>query len=99
MNDLDLFPNNLDTPSKYMIVDKSESAINGLKLLHFLRSKNIPCILYPDNTKLKKQLKYAHSNKIPLVVFIKEDFSSEMKVELKNMDSGEQKEYLLSDIL
>ena len=26
-------------------------------------------------------------------------FSSEMKVELKNMDSGEQKEYLLSDIL
>jgi histidyl-tRNA synthetase len=98
MNDLDLFPNNLDTPSKYMIVDKSESAINGLKLLHFLRSKNIPCILYPDNTKLKKQLKYAHSNKIPLVVFIKEDFSSEMKVELKNMDSGEQKEFLLSDI-
>ena len=98
MNDLDLFPNNLDTPSKYMIVDKSESTINGLKLLHFLRSKNIPCILYPDNTKFKKQLKYAHSNKIPLVVFIKEDFSSEMKVELKNMDSGEQKEYLLSDI-
>jgi histidyl-tRNA synthetase len=99
MNDLDLFPNNLDKPSKYMIVDKSESAINGLKLLHFLRSKNIPCILYPDNIKLKKQLKYAHSNKIPLVIFIKEDFSSEMKVELKNMDSGEQKEYLLSDVL
>ena len=49
--------------AKYMIVDKSESAINGLKLLHFLRSKNIPCILYPDNIKLKKQLKYAHSNK------------------------------------
>jgi histidyl-tRNA synthetase len=48
---------------------------------------------------LKKQLKYAHSNKIPLVVFINEDFSSEMKVELKNMDSGQQKEYLLSDIL
>ena len=68
-------------------------------LLNFLRSKNVPCILYPDNTKLKKQLKYAHSNKIPLVVFIKEDFSSEMKVELKNMDSGEQKVYLLSDIL
>ena len=81
-----------------MIVDKSESSINGLKLLQFLRSENIPCILYPDNTKLKKQLKYANSNKIPLVVFIKEVFSSEMKVELKNMDSGEQKEYLLSDI-
>ena len=99
MNDFNLFPDNLETPSKYMIVDQSESSINGLKLLDFLRSKNIPCILYPDNTKLKKQLKYAHSNKILLVVFIKEDFSTEMKVELKNMDSGEQKVYLLSDIL
>ena len=88
MNDLDLFPNNLDTPSKYMIVDKSESAINGLKLLHFLRSKNIPCILYPDNIQLKKQLKYAHSNKIPLVVFLKEDFSSEIKVDLINIDTS-----------
>jgi histidyl-tRNA synthetase len=47
---------------------------------------------------LKKQLKYANSNKIPFVIFISGDFSSEMKVELKNMDSGEQKEYLLSDI-
>ncbi len=99
MNDLNLFPDNLDKPFKYMVVDQSESSINGLKLLYLLRSKNIPCILYPDNTKLKKQLKYAHSNKIPFVVFIKENFSSEMKVELKNMDSGKQKEYLLSDIL
>jgi histidyl-tRNA synthetase len=47
---------------------------------------------------LKKQLKYAHSNKIPLVVFINRDFSSEMKVEVKNMDTGEQKDYLLSDL-
>ena len=99
MNDLNLFPENLETPSKYMIIDQSESSINGLKLSNLLRSKNISCVLYPDNTKLKKQLKYAHSKKIPFVVFIKEDFSLDMKLELKNMDSGEQKEYLLSDIL
>ena len=99
MIDLNLFPDNLDKPSRFMIVDQSESSINGLKLLHFLRSENLECILYPDNNKLKKQLKYAHSNKIPFVVFINENFSLDMKVELKNMDSGEQKEYLLSNIL
>ena len=99
MIDLNLFPNNLDKPSRFMIVDQSESSINGLKLLQFLRSENLECILYPGNNKLKKQLKYANSNKIPFVVFVKENFSLGMKVELKNMESGEQKEYLLSDIL
>tara|TARA_B100000768_G_scaffold179605_1_gene197685 strand:+ start:3961 stop:5295 length:1335 start_codon:yes stop_codon:yes gene_type:complete len=99
MIDLNLFPDNLDKPSRFMIVDQSESSINGLKLLHFLRSENLECILYPDNNKLKKQLKYANSNKIPFVVFVKENFSLGMKVELKNMESGEQKEYLLSDVL
>ncbi len=99
MIDLNLFPNNLDKPSRFMIVDQSESSINGLKLLQFLRSENLECILYPDNNKLKKQLKYANSKKIPFVVFVKENFSLGMKVELKNMESGEQKEYLLSDVL
>ena len=99
MKDLNLFPDNLDKPSKFMIVDQSESTIIGLQLLNFLRSKNVECILYPDNHKLKKQLKYAHSNKIPFVVFIKENFAVEMKVELKNMDSGEQNNSLLKDII
>jgi histidyl-tRNA synthetase len=67
--------------------------------LQFLRSKNIECILYPDDNKLKKQLKYANSNKIPFVVFIKENFSEDMIVELKNMDSGEQNNSLLMDII
>lgn len=99
MIDLNLFPDNLDKPSRFMIVDQSESSINGLKLLQFLRSENLECILYPGNNKLKKQLKYANSKKIPFVVFVKENFSLGMKVELKNMESGEQKEYLLSDVL
>ena len=99
MIDLNLFPDNLDKPSRFMIVDQSESSINGLKLLQFLRSKNIECILYPDDNKLKKQLKYANSNKIPFVVFIKENFSEDMIVELKNMDSGEQNNSLLMDII
>ena len=57
MNDLNFFPYNLSNPSKYMIVDQSESNINGLKLLQFIREKGINSILYPDDHKLKKQLK------------------------------------------
>ena len=98
MNDLNLFPDNLNTPSKYMIVDKSQSSINGLKIITFFKDQEYSLYSLSRQYQIKKQLKYAHSNKIPLVVFINQNFSSEMKVELKNMDTGEQKDYLLSDL-
>ena len=98
MNDLNLFPNDLDSPPKYMIIDQSDSAVNGLKLLNYLRSKNIDSILYPDNVKLKKQIKYAHLNKIPFVLFINKEFEINMTIELKNMDTGAQNELGISNL-
>lgn len=99
MNDLNLFPDNLSNPSKYMIVDQSESNINGLKLLQFIREKGINSILYPDDHKLKKQLKYANSMNIAFVIFIKEDFNLNMSVEIKDMDSGDQDTAILNQII
>ena len=98
MNDLNLFPNDLVSTPKYMIVDQTDSAINGLKLLNYLRAKNIHSILYPENTKLKKQVKYAHLNNIPFVLFIDKEFELNMSVELKNMDTGDQNECGISTI-
>jgi|TARA_Y100000385_G_C13061248_1_gene624504 histidyl-tRNA synthetase len=98
MNDLNLFPTNLDSPPKYMIIDQSKATINGLKLLKFLRAKNIASILYPEEVKLKKQIKYAHVNKIPFVIFLNKEFSSEILVELKNMDTGVQNECRISNL-
>ena len=99
MNDLNLFPDNLINPSKYMIVDQSESNINGLKLLQFIREKGVNSILYPDDHKLKKQLKYANSMNIAFVIFIKEDFNLNMSVEIKDMDSGDQDTAILYQII
>ncbi|MBL6871470.1 MAG: histidine--tRNA ligase [Flavobacteriales bacterium] len=99
MNDLNLFPDNLINPSKYMIVDQSESNINGLKLLQFIREKGVNSILYPDDHKLKKQLKYANSMNIAFVIFIKEDFNLNMSVEIKDMDSGDQDTAILNQII
>ena len=99
MNDLNLFPDNLSNPSKYMIVDQSESNINGLKLLQFIRKKGVNSILYPDDHKLKKQLKYANSMNIAFVIFIKEDFNLNMSVEIKDMDSGNQDTSMLNQII
>ena len=99
MNDLNFFPDNLSNPSKFMIIDQSESNINGLKLLQFIREKGVNSILYPEDHKLKKQLKYANSMNIAFVIFIKEDFNLNMSVEIKDMDSGNQDTSLLNQII
>jgi len=99
MNDLNFFPDNLSNPSKFMIIDQSESDINGLKLLQFIREKGVNSILYPDDHKLKKQLKYANSMNIAFVIFIKEDFNLNMSVEIKDMDSGNQDTSMLNQII
>ena len=98
MNEFNLFPNELGTSPKYMIIDQSDQSINGLQLLKYLRDKNISSILYPDNHKLKKQLKYANNNKISYVLFIKNNFDSKMNIELKNMDSGSQENISISKL-
>ena len=99
MNDLNFFPDNLSNPSKFMIIDQSESNINGLKLLQFIREKGVNSILYPEDHKLKKQLKYANSMNIAFVIFIKEDFNLNMSVEIKDMDSGNQDTSMLNQII
>jgi len=99
MNDLNFFPDNLSNPSKFMIIDQSESNINGLKLLQFIREKGVNSILYPDDHKVKKQLKYANSMNIAFVIFIKEDFNLNMSVEIKDMDSGNQDTSMLNQII
>ena len=90
MNEFSLFPSNLGISPKYMIIDQSDKPSNGLQVLKYLRDKDVSAILYPDRHKLKKQLKYANSVKIPYIVFIKDSFNSKMNIELKNMESGLQ---------
>ena len=55
--------------------------------------------MYPKEAKLKKQLNYAHLRSIPYVVILgSEEMQKEIFV-LKNMVSGEQREYPLAQML
>ena len=98
MNDLNLFPDGLDHSPKYMIIDQSGDSINGLKLLNYLRDREVSTILYTDEHKIKKQLKYAHLNNISFVVFINQEFHSKMQIELKDMKTGVQEQHEISNL-
>ncbi len=64
-----------------------------------LREKNVACVIYPDQAKMKKQMSYADSLKAPFVVVIGSDELKEKTVTLKNMVSGEQQKLSEQDFL
>ena len=46
--------------------------------------------IFPDASKMKKQMSYANAKGIPFVALVGENEMNEGKVTLKNMESGEQ---------
>ncbi len=55
-----------------------------------LRGQDIPTEVYPDLTKIKKQMAYADAKRIPYVAIIGENEMQTGQVMLKNMLTGEQ---------
>ncbi|MDU1890184.1 MAG: histidine--tRNA ligase [Dysgonomonas sp.] len=92
LNQLDLYPKDSIQNTQVLFVnfgEKEEAYI--LPLITKMRNSNISCEIYPESAKMKKQMSYADSNKIPYVAIIGENEINENKVTLKNMASGEQK--------
>jgi len=83
-----------------LFLNFDEAAVQRVfpKLLE-LRNRGISTELYPTAAKLKKQLNYADQKKIPWVVLIGSTELEKEEFVLKNMNSGEQTPYPLSDLV
>ncbi len=55
-----------------------------------LRAQGLNCEIYPDNTKLKKQFDYATKKGIPYFAIVGEEEINAGKVNVKNLETGEQ---------
>jgi len=99
MNKLSLFPSTITNSPSFMIINQSKKISNGFKLLNFLRKMKSSCFLYPDNHKLKKQLKYANDLNVKSVIFLHDDFSEDMMLDIKNMKTGMQQNIKLKDLM
>jgi histidyl-tRNA synthetase len=62
----------------------------ALPVLKKMRDSGISAVLYPDSSKLKKQMKYADDNSITYVVLVGDKEIENKTFTLKNMKSGEQ---------
>jgi histidyl-tRNA synthetase len=70
----------------------------ALKIIDQLRSLGVSSELYPDATKLKKQMSYADAKKIPYILIAGEDEIKNNNITIKNMSTGEQKTMPVKDL-
>ena len=99
LTDLDLFPEDFSHSTDLLFVNFGEKESEYiLPLITNLRNSGIRCELYPEASKMKKQLSYADNNKIPFVALIGENEIKNSSVTLKNMLSGEQKTVSINEL-
>jgi histidyl-tRNA synthetase len=100
MEQFALFPDNLQTAKVLVTIFSSELKEKSVAISSRLRSNTINTELYLDaTTKMDKQLKYANQKNIPYVVVIGPDEAAKDTVQLKNMNTREQKEVSLDDLI
>jgi histidyl-tRNA synthetase len=85
------FPDFSGVSTKILFANFGEKeALHCLKLAAELRAANINTEVYPDPAKIKKQMSYADTRKIPFVALIGSDEMIKNIITVKNMTSGEQ---------
>ena len=100
MEELGLFPKDIDISSKVLFLNFGElEAKYCFKYLKELRNNNISSELYPNNDKLKKQMNYANNKGVQFVVMIGEDEMKSGQLTIKNMSTGEQNEMSISELI
>ncbi len=100
MDELNLFPDKVSASSKVLFVNFGEEEERYcLPLLQLLRDAGVNSEIYPEATKMKKQMAYADAKKIPFVILVGADELNSKTVTLKNMQSGEQKKISQSELL
>lgn len=67
-----------------------KEALYATKTIKKLRALNVKSELYPEETKIKKQLNYADKRKIPYVVLIGSTELENQTFTIKNMITGDQ---------
>ena len=91
LNALDLYPKDSVTTTQLLFINFGErETAYCLPIINKVRAKGIRSEIYPDASKMKKQMSYANAKQIPFVALAGESEINEGKVTLKNMETGEQ---------
>ena len=91
LNQLELYPKEAVNGTEVLFINFGEKeAAFSMGVLAKVRAAGIRAEIFPDASKMKKQMNYANAKNIPFVAIVGENEMNEGKVMLKNMETGEQ---------
>jgi len=92
LTQLQLFPSETVDSTKLMFVNFGiVEETFCLPVLAAVRKAGINAEIFPDRSKMAKQMTWANNKKIPFVAIVGENELTQGKINLKNMVTGEQK--------
>lgn len=91
LNQLELYPKEAVNATQLLFVNFGEKeTAYCLPVVAKCRKAGIRTEMFPDSTKMKKQMNYANAKNIPFVALAGDNEIAEGKLTLKNMLTGEQ---------
>ena len=91
MTQLDLFPQETIDSTKILFVNFGEKEeAYCLPIVSALRKAGVNAEIFPDPSKMKKQMTWANQKNIPFVALVGEQEMEQGKINLKNMVTGDQ---------
>lgn len=100
MEELKLFPAGVHTGTKILFFNLGDAeSKKAFELMQQLRSKDIACELFHENSKFDKQFKYAEKKQIPLIVIIGTKELESGTCNVKDLSSGVQETLRFEELL
>lgn len=100
LNTLELYPKDTLASTKVLFVNFGEKeGAQSLQYVMKLRANGIPAEIYPDSTKMKKQMSYANDKNVAYVAMVGETEMANGTIALKCMETGEQENLTINEVI
>ncbi|MDD7230177.1 MAG: histidine--tRNA ligase [Bacteroidales bacterium] len=100
LNTLELYPKDTLASTKVLFVNFGENeGAQSLQYVMKLRANGIPAEIYPDSTKMKKQMSYANDKNVAYVAMVGETEMANGTIALKCMETGEQENLTIDEVI
>ena len=93
LNELNLIKAEQKSISKVLVIPMAEDLKVPIEIANKLRKQGINTEIYLNDKKLKAKMKYADKLQIPYVIIVGEDEIDSGIVKIRNMETGEEKEW------
>ena len=99
LKEYNIIEKNKNSISKVLVISMLDNNNRALEIGSILRKNNINTDVYLEDKKIKAKFKYANKLNVPYTAIIGEEEEKNGTVSLKNMETGEQKEISIDELI